>query len=68
MHIIFSDNFETCLAIFINHMEGAKRIFEVVPADFLRHSVELAIRRFFRVVRSEKATAIVDMKVANPAQ
>ena len=41
MHILFSDVFENSLATFICHLEGAKRIMEVVPADFLRHSVEL---------------------------
>ena len=68
MHILFSDHFETCLGVFINHLEGAKRILELVPADFLRHSVELALRKFFRVVRSVKATAIVEMKFAKPEQ
>ena len=68
MHIIFSNYFENALAIFIGHLEGAKRIMEVVPADFLRHSVELALRKFFRVVRSVKATAIVEMKVASPKE
>lgn len=41
---------------------------EVVPADFLRYSVELELRKFFRVVRSVKATALVDMKVSTPEQ
>ena len=68
MHILFSDSFEKSLNIFVDHLEGAKRIMEVVPADFLRHSVELALRKFFRVVRSVKATAIVEMKVATPDQ
>ena len=68
MHILFSDSFEKSLNIFIDHLEGEKRIMEVVPADFLRHSVELALRKFFRVVRSVKATAIVEMKVATPDQ
>lgn len=68
MHILFSNCFENSLAIFINHLEGAKRIMEVVPADFLRHSVELSLRKFFRVVRSVKATAIMEMKVSAPEQ
>ena len=66
MHILFSDVFENSLATCICHLEGAKRIMEVVPADFLRHSVELVLRKFFRVVRSVKASAIVEMRVANP--
>ena len=68
LHILFSDAFENSLATFICHLEGAKRIMEVVPADFLRHSVELALRKFFRTVRSVKASAIVEMRVASPEQ
>ena len=68
LHILFSDVYENSLATFISHLEGAKRIMEVVPADFLRHSVELALRKFFRVVRSVKATALVEMKVGDPEQ
>ena len=68
LHILFSDVYENSLATFISHLEGAKRIMEVVPADFLRHSVELALRRFFRTVRSVKATALVEMKVGCPEQ
>jgi hypothetical protein len=68
LHILFSDVYENSLAIFISHLEGAKRIMEVVPADFLRHSVELALRKFFRVIRSVKATALVEMKVGDPEQ
>jgi hypothetical protein len=68
MHIVFSNHFEKALEEFIDHLEGAKRIMEVVPADFLKHSVELALRKFFRVVRSVKSSALVDMKVSTPEQ
>jgi hypothetical protein len=68
MHILFSGHYERSLTTFIYHLEGAKKIMEVVPADFLCHSVELALGKFFRVVRSVKATALVEMKVSNPEQ
>jgi hypothetical protein len=54
------------LAVFIGYLEGAQRIIEVVPAVFLKHSVELALRKFFRVVRSVKTSALIDMKVSTP--
>jgi hypothetical protein len=41
---------------------------EVVPADFLKYSIELALRKFFRVVRSVKTSALVDMNVSNPEE
>lgn len=68
MHIVFSNSFGDALEEFIDHLEGAQRIMEVVPADFLKHSVELALRKFFRVVRSVKTSALVDMKVSTPQQ
>lgn len=66
MQVIFSNSFENSLAPFINHLEGAKRIMEVVPADFLKHSVELGLKKFFRVVRSVRSIAIKEMAVPNP--
>jgi hypothetical protein len=41
---------------------------EVVPADYLKHSTELALRKFLRVVRSVKTSALVDMKVSTSHQ
>jgi hypothetical protein len=68
MHIVFSNSFGGALEDFIDHLEGAQRIMEVVPSDFLKHSVEVALRKFFRVVRSVKTSALVDMKVSTPQQ
>jgi hypothetical protein len=61
-------SFGLALDEFIDHLEGSHRIMEVVPADFLKHSVELALRKFFKVVRSVKTSALVDMKVSSPDQ
>jgi hypothetical protein len=68
LHIAFSDHFGKSLEEFIDHLEGARRIMEVVPANFLKHSVDLALRKFFRVVRSVKSSALVDMEVSTPEQ
>ena len=68
MQIIFSDAFANCLCIFIDKLEGVSRPMEVVAADFLRYSVELTLRKFFRVVRSVKSTALPDYSLQNPVQ
>jgi hypothetical protein len=68
LHIVFSDSFSKALEQFIDHLEGAQRIMEVVPADFLKYSTELALRKFFRVVRSVKTSALTDMNVSNPEE
>ena len=57
MQIIFSDAFETCLEAFIDNLEGVYRPMELVAADFLRYSVEMTLRRFFRIVRSVRTSA-----------
>jgi hypothetical protein len=68
LHIVFSGFFSKALDEFIDHLEGARRIMEVAPADFLKYSIELALRKFFRVVRSVKTSALVDMNVSNPEE
>jgi hypothetical protein len=52
----------------MDHLEGAQRIMEAVPADFLKQSLELALRKFFRVVRLVNTSALVDMKLSTPQQ
>ena len=66
MQIIFSDAFAQCLSIFIDKLEGVSRPMEVVAADFLRYSIELTLRKFFRVVRSVKSTAFPDYSLHTP--
>lgn len=68
MQIVFSDAFATSLEVFIDHLEGVKRPMEVVPADFLRYSVELTLRKFFRIVRTVKGSALSDCSVKTPEQ
>lgn len=66
LQIVFSNSFATCLDVFINHLEGELRPIEAVAADFLRYSIELAVRKFFRIVRSVKGTALSDLSVRTP--
>jgi hypothetical protein len=60
MLIFFSKAFEDCLDAFIVDLEGSKRTLELVAADFLKYSVEFILKKFFRVLRSERATSICD--------
>ena len=55
--VLFSGLFASSIDPFISILEGAARPLELVPADFLRYSVEWVVRKFYRVVRSERASA-----------
>jgi hypothetical protein len=66
MQIVFSEFFETCLDSFIENLEGAFRPMELVAADFLKHSVELVLRRSFRIIRSVKSSSLLGISVQNP--
>ena len=66
MQIVFSNSFATCLDVFINHLEGELRPIEAVAADFLRYSIEMAVRKYFRIVRSVKGTVLTDLSVRTP--
>ena len=68
MQIVFSDFFETPLDAFIDNLEGVNRPMELVTADFLKYSVELTLREFFRVVRSVKSSAISVASVKTPEE
>jgi hypothetical protein len=66
LQIVFSDAFGNCLDNFIEDLEGAVRPLELVAADFLRHSVELVLRRCFRIIRSVKSSSLADYSVETP--
>ena len=68
MQIVFSDCYENCLKVFINNLEGVFQPMELVKADFLKFSVELTLREFFRVVRTVKSTAISAGSMKHPYQ
>ena len=67
MQLCFSDFFEDCLEAFIDSLEGVYRPMELVAADFLRHSIELNLKRFFREVSTEKGSALpADLSLKTP--
>lgn len=68
MQIVFSDEFGKCLDGFIEKLEGALRPMELVPSDFLKHSVELTLRKIFRIIRSVKSSALPDLDIQGPIQ
>ena len=52
----FSDIFGKALESFVDKLEGVCRPLELVPADFLKHSVELSLKRFFREVSTVRGS------------
>ena len=46
------------MAQLISALEGIKRPLELVTSDFLVHTVELAMSRFFRAARTEKGSSM----------
>jgi hypothetical protein len=66
LQIVFSTAFTKCLEEFTEHLEGEIRPMESVASDFLKDSIELALRRFFRVVRSVKGSTLKDISVKTP--
>ena len=69
MEILLSEHFEGVMDVFIADLEGKLRPLELVTSDFLRYSVEEVIKKFFRVVRSERRGTTVDSdRVKNPQE
>ena len=69
LEILLSDSFEGVMEAFIADLEGKLRPLELVTSDFLRYSVEEVIKKFFRVIRSEKRGTTPDSYlVSNPAE
>jgi hypothetical protein len=67
LHVFFSHHFKSCLDEFIEDLEGAERPMELVAADFLRFSVEETLRKYFRVIRSERRGAdSTEKPISNP--
>jgi hypothetical protein len=58
LQIVFSDSYKKCFDIFIEKLEGAVRTMEVVPSELLKHSVELTLRKVFRIIRSVKSASL----------
>jgi hypothetical protein len=67
LQVIFSSEFSECFKDFIDNLHGVVRTMYLVPADLLRYSVEMALRKFFRIVRSVKGSSLqVGLSLKNP--
>ena len=66
LQIVFSDEYGQCFDIFIEKLEGAVRPMELVPSDLLKHSVELTLRKVFRIIRSVKSASMPSLDVEGP--
>lgn len=67
--VYLSSEFEGCFNPFIALLEGVKRPMELVAADFLKCLIEENLRKFFRIVSSERASATSeDTPLINPRQ
>jgi hypothetical protein len=60
LQVVFSDEFAEYFPNFIDKLHGVTRPMFLVLADLLRHSVEMALRKFFRMVRSVKGSSLPD--------
>ena len=60
LQVFFAGSFEGCLDIFILDLEGSQRPMELVAADFLLYSVEEVLRKFFRVIRSDRSSSSLE--------
>jgi hypothetical protein len=60
LQVVFSDYFTECFREFIDKLHGVSRPMFLVPADLLRYSVEMALQKFFRMVRSVKGPSLPD--------
>ena len=66
LQTFLSESYNGALDPFVAELEGAKRPFELVPADFLKYSVEWALRKFFRVIRTERGVLHPEESFSNP--
>jgi hypothetical protein len=66
LQIVFSDSYAKCFDIFIETLEGAVRPMELLPSDLLKHSVELTLRKAFRIIRSVKSASLPGLDVESP--
>ena len=58
LQVCFSDAFGAALDSFIDKLEGVRRPMELVASDFLKHSVQLSFRRFFRDVSTVRGSVL----------
>lgn len=69
MEVFLSNEYSGIFNDFIIALEGVHRPLELVAADFLKYSVEEALRKFFRAVSSERAsTTLKETPLTNPIE
>ena len=67
LRVLLSNEFSEVMETFINDLQGTLRPLELVKANLLTYTVEGVIRKFFKVVRSERTgSSPVIIKVKNP--
>ena len=66
MVVFFSAAFVGVFTEVLQNIEGFSRPLELVSADFLKHSVEIVLSKFFRVTRSQKHTYDPLMLMSTP--
>ena len=54
MQVVLSPASTNCTSVLVEALEGFNRPLELIPADFLKHAIEVEITSFFRTVRSIK--------------
>ena len=69
MEVFLSNEYSGIFNDFIIELEGVHHPLELVAADFLKYSVEEALRKFFRAVSSERAsTTLEETPLTNPIE
>lgn len=66
MVVFYSSAFLGVFAEILGHIEGFARPLELVSADFLKHSVETELSKFFRVTRSQIHSYDTTMRMSSP--
>ena len=67
MVVFYSEAFLGVFSDLLIHLEGFKRPLELVSADYLKHSIEVTVAKFFRVVSSQKNADDPHLILSNPA-
>jgi hypothetical protein len=69
MEVYLSSEFKDVFEAFIVALEGTNRPLDRVNADLLKHQVEINLRKFFRVVSSERAdNTLEEAPLTNPEE
>jgi hypothetical protein len=66
LQIVVLNAYSKCFDNFIEKLEGAIRLMELAPSDLLKHSVELTLRKVFRIMRSVKSASLPGINLQSP--